>query len=144
MDISTVLFALMFPKYADMQNLIKLYTLCEVYYISVIHLGGTSGKEPTCQCRKLRGMPPSLRLGWTPGGGHSNPFQYSCLEYPMDRGVWHIMLHRIFLVSKSQTWLKPLRTHATNTLKYMYICVFEMKSICAQWPSKTFIKMWIS
>ena len=56
MDISTVLFALMFPKYADMQNLIKLYTLCEVYYISVIHLGGTSGKEPTCQCRKLRDM----------------------------------------------------------------------------------------
>ena len=23
-----------------------------------------------------------------PGGGHGNPFQYSCLESPMDRGAW--------------------------------------------------------
>ena len=37
MDISTILFVLMFPKYVDMQNPIKLYTLCEVDYISVIH-----------------------------------------------------------------------------------------------------------
>ena len=28
--------------------------------------------------------------GWgrSPGGGHGNPFQYSCLENPMDRGAW--------------------------------------------------------
>ena len=27
--------------------------------------------------------------GWgrSPGGGHGNPLQYSCLENPMDRGV---------------------------------------------------------
>ena len=25
-------------------------------------------------------------LGRFPGGGHSNPLQYSCLENPMDRG----------------------------------------------------------
>ena len=25
--------------------------------------------------------------GRSPGGGHSNPFQYSCLENPMDRRV---------------------------------------------------------
>ena len=24
----------------------------------------------------------------SPGGGHDNPLQYSCLENPMDRGVW--------------------------------------------------------
>ena len=24
----------------------------------------------------------------TPGGGHGNPLQYSCLENPMDRGAW--------------------------------------------------------
>ena len=27
-------------------------------------------------------------LGRSPGGGHSNPLQYSCLENPMDRGAW--------------------------------------------------------
>ena len=28
--------------------------------------------------------------GWgrSPGGGHGNPFQCSCLENPMDRGGW--------------------------------------------------------
>ena len=36
-------------------------------------------------------MHPWLRsLGWgdSPGGGNGNPLQYSCLENPMDRGVW--------------------------------------------------------
>ena len=27
-------------------------------------------------------------LGRSPGGGHDNPLQYSCLESPMDRGAW--------------------------------------------------------
>ena len=27
-------------------------------------------------------------LGRSPGGGHSNPLQYSCLVNPMDRGAW--------------------------------------------------------
>ena len=40
------------------------------------------------------------RLGRFPGGGHGNPFQYSCLENPMDRGDWRVIVHR---VAKSQT-----------------------------------------
>ena len=27
-------------------------------------------------------------LGRSPGGGHGNPLQHSCLETPMDRGAW--------------------------------------------------------
>ena len=27
------------------------------------------------------------RLGRSPGGGHGNPLQYSCLENPLDRGA---------------------------------------------------------
>ena len=26
--------------------------------------------------------------GRSPGGGHGNPLQYSCLENPFDRGAW--------------------------------------------------------
>ena len=26
--------------------------------------------------------------GRSPGGGHGNPLQYSCLEKAMDRGAW--------------------------------------------------------
>ena len=38
--------------------------------------------------------------GSSPGEGNGNPLQYSCLENPMDRGVWLDFSHR---VSKSQT-----------------------------------------
>ena len=29
------------------------------------------------------------------GGGNSNPFQYSYLENPMDRGAWRAIVHRV-------------------------------------------------
>ena len=44
-------------------------------------------------------------VGSVPGSGrsleegHSNPFQYSCLENPMDRGAWWASVHG---VTKSQ------------------------------------------
>ena len=41
-----------------------------------------------------------LGLGRSPGGGHGNPLQYSCLENPMDRGAWQAAVQR---VAKSQT-----------------------------------------
>jgi len=33
--------------------------------------------------------------GWarSPGGGHGNPLQYSCLENPMDGGAWRATVH---------------------------------------------------
>ena len=34
-------------------------------------------------------------LGGSPRGGHDNPFQYSCLENPMDRGAWWATVHRV-------------------------------------------------
>ena len=45
----------------------------------------------------------------TPGGGHGNPLQYSCLENPMDRGRRRAIVHG---VTKSQTQLKQLSTDA--------------------------------
>ena len=41
--------------------------------------------------------------GRSPGGGHDNPLQYSCLENPMDRGAWWAVVHR---VTKSWKQLK--------------------------------------
>ena len=36
-------------------------------------------------------------IGWgrSPGGGDGNPFQYSCLENPMDRKAWWATDHRV-------------------------------------------------
>ena len=50
--------------------------------------GGTSGKEPACQCRRHKRCRLDPGSGRSPGGGHGNPLQYSCLENPMDRGAW--------------------------------------------------------
>ena len=34
-------------------------------------------------------------LGGSPGGGHGNTLQYSCLDNPMVRGAWWAILHGI-------------------------------------------------
>ena len=34
-------------------------------------------------------------LGRSPGGGHGNPLQYSCLENLMDRGAWRATVHGV-------------------------------------------------
>ena len=34
-------------------------------------------------------------LGRSPGGGHGNPLQHSCLENPMDRGAWWAAVHGV-------------------------------------------------
>ena len=44
-------------------------------------------------------------LGRSPGGGHGNPLQYSCLENPMDRGACQATVHG---VAKSWTRLEQL------------------------------------
>ena len=31
----------------------------------------------------------------SPGEGNGNPFQYSCLENPMDRGAWQSIVHGV-------------------------------------------------
>ena len=33
--------------------------------------------------------------GKSPGGGHGNPLQYSCLENPVDRGAWQATVHGV-------------------------------------------------
>ena len=48
--------------------------------------GGSDGKESVCIAGDP-GLFPGLR---DPGGGHSNPLQYSCLENPMDKRAWWI------------------------------------------------------
>ena len=44
-----------------------------------------SGKESACNAGDAGWIPGSVK---SPGGGYDNPFQYSRLENPMDRGAW--------------------------------------------------------
>ena len=63
-----------------------------------------SGKESACWAASP--APGSERY---PGGVYGNPLQCSCLENPIERGVWLAAVQR---VTKSCTQLKQLRTHA--------------------------------
>ena len=57
--------------------------------------GGAVGKESACSAGDtgdVGSIPGSERSA---GGGHGHPFQYSCLENPMDRGAWWATVHRV-------------------------------------------------
>ena len=66
--------------------------------------GGSVVKNPPANARDSGLI---LGLGRSPEGGNGNPLQYSCLENPMDRGIWQAIVHG---VAKSQTRLS-VHTH---------------------------------
>ena len=49
-------------------------------------------KIPAANAGDVGSIPGSGRF---PGEGNGNPFQYSCLENPMDRGAWQATVHRV-------------------------------------------------
>ena len=82
------------PKYQDFQKLPGGFGRASQVALVV--------KSPSANGGDLRDV------GSIPGsgrslGGHGNPLQYSCLENPVDRGVWWATVHG---VAKSQTQLK--------------------------------------
>ena len=65
-----------------------------------------SGKESACNAGYV-GLIPGL--GRSPGGGNGSPLQYSCQEFPVDRGAWQATVHT---VAKSWKQLKQLSMHS--------------------------------
>ena len=73
-------------------------------------------------------------LGRSPGGGHSNPLQYSCLENPTDRGAWQAAVHR---VANHWTRLKQPSMHACRSGKCFWDCEVVYTNVriarCFKW-----------
>ena len=107
------------PKGFHLSTTLQSGEISEVSSVKGGFPSDVSGKEPICQFRRLsnRGLIP--RLGRSPGGGHRNPLQYSCLENPMDRKTWQATVHR---VTQSTTWLKWLS---------MYTCILHFYLVYA-------------
>ena len=57
-------------------------------------------KNPPANGGDVRGVGSIPGSGRSPGEGHGNPLQYSCLKNPMDRGAWWATVHE---VAKSRT-----------------------------------------
>ena len=66
-------------------------------------------KNPTAKAGDIGDAVLILGLGRSPGGGHGNPLQYSCLENPMDRGAQRTTAHG---VAQSWTLVKQFSTYA--------------------------------
>ena len=69
--------------------------------------GGAVVKNPPANAGDKRDAGSIPESGRSPGGGHGNPLQHSCLENPMDRGAWWATVHR----SQSRTQPKRLCMH---------------------------------
>ena len=50
----------------------------------------SAGKESAYNAGDPNSIP---GLGRSPGGGHRNPLQHSCLENSMDRRAWQAIVH---------------------------------------------------
>ena len=77
--------------------------------------GSAEGKNPSANAGDARDVGLIPGSGRSPGGGNDNPLQYSCLENPMDRGVWQATVHR---VTKSWTQLNLL-SPTTTTMMFL-------------------------
>ena len=59
-------------------------------------------KNPAAKEGDVRKAGPIPGSGRSPGGGHGNPLQYSCLENPVDRGAWRDTVHGVADVKQQQ------------------------------------------
>ena len=86
--------------------LVSVYSIMVQYLwiavLTFVTIGGCKGasqvvlvvKNPSASAGDIRvsGLIPGWRR--SPGGGHSDPLQYSCLEDSIDRGAWRATVHR--------------------------------------------------
>ena len=52
-------------------------------------------KNPPANAGDMRDVGSIPGSGKSPGGDHGNPYQYSCLENPMDRRAWQATIHGV-------------------------------------------------
>ena len=76
--------------------------------------GGSDGKESTCNVGDLGSI---AGLERSPGGGHDNPLQYSCLENPMDRGAWQAA------IGWQRVWHDSSDLARTHLLSNNWLCI---------------------
>ena len=101
-SIKTVFLASGVSVLAGHQTDDKLNAWASQVWLSVKNMPASAGE--------VRVLGSILGSGTSPGGGHGNPLQYSCLENPMGRGARQATVHR---VTQSGTRLKRLSTRVS-------------------------------
>ena len=81
--------------------------------------GGSDGKKSASNVGDLGSIP---GLGRSPGGGHGNPLQYSCLENPHGQ--------RSLAGYSPQCRKESDTTEHLNTIQHMVTKILEAQKIC--------------
>ena len=84
-------------------------------------------KNSPADARDVRDPGLITELGRFPGGGNSNPLQYSCLENPMGRGACWVIVRR---VAKRQTRLNR-HSIAQHTQQHSPGLLAALLGLCA-------------
>ena len=87
-------------------------------------LGGTVVKNLPANAGDTRDAGSISRSESSPGGENGNPFQYSCLENPMDRGAWRATGHG---VTESDT---TEHIHVLYSDANIFICIKIFTCFC--------------
>jgi len=80
-------------------------------------------KNPPANTEDIRDtdlVPGSQRF---PGGGHGNPFPYSCLGDPMDREAWWATVH---VVTKDSEMLKQLSMYTLTSWRSLSFILYTL------------------
>ena len=93
-------FARKFPRMLTVVILLSFFHIFVFdFLLMTMNHSGVSwwlrGKESACSAGDIGDMGSIPGLGRSPGDGHGNPLQYSCLENPMDRGAWWATVHEV-------------------------------------------------
>ena len=78
-----------------------------------------SSVSKECACNS--GDPDSIPgLGWSPGEVNGNPFHYSCLDNPMERGAWQATVYGVARVGHN--WAIEFK----HTCMFLFVCLFTI------------------
>ena len=85
-----------------------------------LYTDGSAGKESACRAGDTGDVGLIPGFGRSPGGGNDNPFQYSCLGNPMDRGAWQAKVHGV-----TENWTGQCTCIHTHTRRsWCFRCSF--------------------
>ena len=111
--------------------------------------GGSEGKESACSAGDLSSIP---ELGRSPGESSGYPLQYSCLENPMDGGVWLPMNSPLGHKDSHMTERLTHKTMGGFLLLFCFIigqffgCFYIINHIIYEqkWKWKSLSRFWLS
>ena len=99
----------------------------QIKQLSILDFPSVSVVKNPPVMQDKQGMGSIPGSGRSPGGGHGNPFQYSCLQNPMHRGTCWAMVHGV-----TKSWIQL----STQLLDCAFLLFF--------FPVDTLLYLWMT